>query len=101
MARCTGYFHYLIDPLLYFWSWDSKWPPRILRQSPWPRVPDCSPDLSFIQGVQKVAHHLLEGVEGMGLDLTYLWLKNTPSLKNFQCPSVTPTDDKICFYEEL
>ena len=33
MARCTGYFHYLIDPLLYFWSWDSKWPPRILRQS--------------------------------------------------------------------
>ena len=73
-ARRTRYFHYLIVPLLNFWSWDSKcWPPRILRQSSALGLASLtallSPDLSFIQMVHKVAQHFLEVLEGLGLDL--------------------------------
>ena len=63
---------------------------------PWPCIPDCSPDLSLIKEIHKIAHHLLEVLEGLGLDLTYLCLEDTPSLKIFQCPSPFRKANRPC-----
>ena len=69
------------------------------RALPLACVSEWSAVLSFIQGVHKVTHHLLEVLEGLGLDLMYLCLKELLPWEFFYAllPSLMPTDLVMIF----
>ena len=60
-----------MNPLLYSFSFDSKWPPHFDAQLiPGPHVSHGSPDLSLVQGARTVCHNLFEVFDSPDLCLT-------------------------------